>query len=367
MTLRRTPFHALASAMGAQMGPVGGGFLNVHSYGDVAAEHLNTRAKVGLQDLSSMGKIDIKGPDAEALVNHLIVNDAARMTPGQARYASVCAPDGGIMDDLTVFRHGSEHFLIVSGSRNRLKIRDWAMQHAMGRRAYVTDITAAVAFPTIQGPNSRALIQSLIEDADLTNLKRWRFTNGTLDGTRVMISRTGVTGELGFELFVPADEAAGVWNAIFHAGGAFGLRPYGVKAMFTLGLEKLYPAHGIDMDESLTPFHVGTDAFIKFDKGDFIGREALLRARDEGVKTAWIGLHLTGNTPAPDNTPVMAEGRQIGHITYSDHGYSVGAVLATAHIQKEFAVHGTVLDVLGQPATVSCKAFFDPEGLRLKS
>ena len=367
MTLRRTPFHTLASAMGAQMGPVGGGFLNVHSYGDVAAEHLNTRAKVGLQDLSTMGKIDIKGPDAEALVNHLIVNDAARMTPGQARYASVCAPDGGIMDDLTVFRLGSEHFLIVSGSRNRLKIRDWTMQHAMGRRAYVTDITAAVAFPTIQGPNSRVLLQSLIEDADLTNLKRWTFTNGTLDGTRVMISRTGVTGELGFELFVPADEAAGVWNVIFHAGGAFGLRPYGVKAMFTLGLEKLYPAHGIDMDESLTPYHVGTDAFIKFDKGDFIGREALLRARDEGVKTAWVGLHLTGNTPAPDNTPVMAEGRQIGHITYSDHGYSVGAVLATAHIQKEFAVHGTVLDVLGQPTTVSCKAFFDPEGLRLKS
>lgn len=367
MSLRRTPFHALASAMGAQMGPVGGGFLNVHSYGDVASEHLNTRAHVGVQDLSTMGKIDIKGPDAEALVNHLIVNDAARMAPGQARYASVCAPDGGVMDDLTVFRLGSEHFLIVSGSRNRLKIRDWAMQHAVGRRAYVTDITAAVAFPTIQGPNSRALLQGLIQDADLATLKRWTFTHGHLDGTRVMISRTGVTGELGFELFVPSDEAAGVWNALLHAGGAHGLRPYGVKAMFTLGLEKLYPAHGIDMDESLTPFHVGTDAFIKFDKGDFIGREALLRARDKGVKTAWVGLKLTGDSPAPDLTPVMIQDQQIGHITYSDHGYSVGAVLASAHIQKEFAAEGTEVSVLGQPATVTRKAFFDPDGLRLKA
>lgn len=367
MTLRRTPFHALACALGAQMGPVGGGFLNVHSYGDVCAEHLNTRAKVGVQDLSTMGKIDIKGPDAERLVNHLIVNDAAHMTTGQARYASVCAPDGGIIDDLTVFRLGPEHFLIVSGSRNRLKIRDWAMHHATGRRAYVTDITAAVAFPTIQGPQSRALLQSLIEDADLTTLKRWTFTHGTLDGTRVMISRTGVTGELGFELFVPADEAAGVWNAIFQAGRTFGLRPYGVKAMFTLGLEKLYPAHGIDMDESLTPFHVGTDAFVKFDKGDFIGREALLRVQDAGVATAWVGLKLSGDTPAPDATAVMAEGRQIGHITYSDHGYSVGAVLATAHIQKEFAVEGAEVSVFGQPATVARKAFFDPDGLRLKS
>ena len=367
MTLRRTPFHALASAMGAQMGPVGGGFLNVHSYGDVAAEHLNTRAQVGVQDLSTMGKIDIKGPEAEALVNHLIVNDAAKMAIGQARYASVCAPDGGIMDDLTVFRLGAEHFLIVTGSRNRLKIRDWVTAHASGRRAYVTDITAAVAFPTVQGPNSRALLQGLIEDADLTALKRWTFTWGHLDGTRVMISRTGVTGELGFELFVPADEAAGVWNALFHAGGAYGLRPYGVQAMFTLGLEKLYPAHGIDMDESITPFHVGTDAFIKFDKGDFIGREALLRTRDAGVATSWVGLKLTAEMPVPAQTPVTAEGRTIGHITYSDHGYSVGAILATAHIKKDFAIEGGKVSVLDQPATVTRRAFFDPEGLRLKA
>lgn len=367
MPLRRTPFHALASAMGAQMGPVGGGFLNVHSYGDVAAEHLNTRLNVGLQDLSTMGKIDIKGPDAEALVNHLVVNDAAAMRPGQSRYASVCAPDGGIMDDLTLFRLADEHFLIVSGSRNRLKMRDWFATHATGRRAYVTDQTAAIAFPTIQGPNSRALLQSLIEDANLSDLKRWNFTCGTLDGTSVMISRTGVTGELGFELFVPADEAAGVWNALFAAGGAFGLKPYGVKAMFTLGLEKLYPAHGIDMDETNTPFHVGTDAFIKFDKGDFIGREALCRVRDQGAPTAWVGLTLTGNNPAPDFTPVMLDGRQIGHITYSDHGYSVGKTLASAHIAREFAVEGQAVTVLGQPAAVTRKAFFDAQGLRLRS
>lgn len=367
MTLRRTPFHSLASAMSAQMGQVGGGFLNVHSYGDVRAEHLNTRTKVGVQDLSTMGKIDIKGPEAEALVNHLIVNDAAAMVPGQARYASVCAPDGGIMDDLTVFRLGDEHFLAVSGSRNRMKMRDWFSTHATGRRAYVTDLTAAIAFPTIQGPNSRILLQSLIEDTDLTSLKRWHFTYGTLDGTRVMISRTGVTGELGFELFVPADEAAGVWNALFSAGGALGLKPYGVKAMFTLGLEKLYPAHGIDMDESLTPLHVGTDRFIKFDKGDFIGRDALLRQGDQGAPTAWVGLTLTGDIPAPDLTPVKLDGQKIGHITYSDHGYSVGKVLATAHIAREFAVEGQEVFVLGHPAKVTRKPFFDPEGLRLRS
>ncbi len=367
MRLRRTPFHALACAMGAQMGPVGGGFLNAHSYGDVRAEHLNTRAMVGVQDLSTMGKIDVKGPEAEALVDHLIVNSAAAMTPGQARYSSVCAPDGGVLGDLTVFRHGPEHFLVVSGSRNRLAMRDWFTHHASDRRAYVTDLTAAIAFPTVQGPNARALLQSVIEDADLAGLKRWTFTQGTLAGTRVMISRTGVTGELGFELFVPADEAASVWNALFAAGGAFGLKPYGVKAMFTLGLEKLYPAHGIDMDETTTPFHVGTDAFIKFDKGDFIGRDALLGLRDKGVPTAWVGLTLSGGIPAPEMTPVLSDGRQIGHVTYSDHGHSLGLVLASAHIARECAKEGLDVTVLGQAATVTRRAFFDPEGLRLRA
>ncbi len=367
MPLRRTPFYALASAYGAQMGPVGGGFVSAHHYGDVKAEHLNTRANVGVQDLSTMGKIDVRGPEAEALINYLIVNDAAAMRVGAARYASVCAPDGGVMDDLTVFRLADEHFLIVSGSRNRLKIRDWAMAHAQGRRAYVTDMTAAIAFPTVQGPRSRELLAGLIPDADLVGLKRWQFTWGHFGETKVMISRTGVTGELGFELFVPSDEAAGVWNELLTVGGAYGLRPYGVQAMFTLGLEKLYPAHGIDMDETVTPFHVGTDAFIKFDKGDFIGREALLRLRDAGVATTWVGLRLEGEAPAAEGAAVTVDGRQIGHVTYSDHGYSVGAVLASAHIDKGYAVEGAEVTVAGVKAQVARKAFFDPEAARLRA
>lgn len=371
MTLRRTPFYPLASAMGAYMGRVGGGFLSAHHYGDVALEHLNTRANVGVQDLSTMGKIDIKGPDAEALVNHVIVNDAPAMKVGQVRYSTVCNPEGGIMDDLTVFRLGMEHFLMVSGSVNRLKMRDWVTHHAQGRRAYVTDMTAAIAFPTIQGPRSRDLLQAIVAGTDLATLRRWCFARGRIGETDVMISRTGVTGELGFELFVPADEAAAVWNQLFAAGGEFGLRPYGVQAMFTLGLEKLYPAHGIDMDERRTPFHIGLDAFIRFDKGDFIGRDALLRTRDEGVREYWAGLILDGTTPAPTDAPVMADGIQVGHVTYSDHGYSVSAVLATAHLDRTFATEGADLTVAINGAVVgarvSRKAFLDPEGTRLRS
>ncbi|BCG69569.1 glycine cleavage system protein T [Mesorhizobium sp. 113-1-2] len=370
MAERRSPFYSSIVGLGAAMGRVGGDFISAKYYSGIADEHLNTRANVGVQDLSTMGKMDIKGPEAEALVNHVIVNDAAAMKPGQVRYSTVCREDGGIMDDLTVFRLAPEHFMLVTGSVNRLKMLPWLQHHAQGRKAYVTDITAAIAFPTIQGPRSRELLKAMIGDADLDGLKRWAFTSGHVNGTRVLISRTGVTGELGFELFVPADEAASVWDALMRTGADFGLKPYGVLAMFTLGLEKAYPAHGIDMDESRTPFHVGLDRWIKFDKGDFVGREALLKIRDKGLDERWTGLILDGDTPAATGARVMADGEDAGIVTYSDHGYSLGKMLATAHLRLPFTAVGTELsiDIAGKPtrAVVAPIPFFDPEGIRLR-
>ncbi|TPK82343.1 aminomethyl transferase family protein [Mesorhizobium sp. B2-4-13] len=367
---RRSPFYSSIVGLGATMGRVGGDFISAKHYSGIADEHLNTRKNVGVQDLSTMGKMDIKGAGAEALVNHVIVNDAAAMRPGQVRYSTVCREDGGIMDDLTVFRLGAEHFMLVTGSVNRLKMLPWLQHHAQGRRAYVTDITAAVAFPTIQGPRSRDLLRAMISDADLDGLKRWAFTSGHINGTRVLISRTGVTGELGFELFVPADEATSVWDALMRTGQAFGLKPYGVLAMFTLGLEKAYPAQGIDMDETRTPFHVGLDRWIKFDKGDFIGRDALLEVRDKSLDERWTGLILDGDKPSATDARVMADGEDAGMVTYSDHGYSLGKVLATAHLRLPFTAIGTELsiDIDGKPtrAVVVPMPFFDPEGARLR-
>lgn len=367
---RRSPFYSSIVGLGATMGRVGGDFISAKTYSGIADEHLNTRRNVGVQDLSTMGKMDIKGPEAEALVNHVIVNNAAAMKPGQVRYSTVCREDGGIMDDLTVFRLGPEHFMLVTGSVNRLKMLPWLQHHAQGRKAYVTDITAAIAFPTIQGPRSRELLKALIADADLDGLKRWSFTLGHINGTRVLISRTGVTGELGFELFVPADEAASLWDALMRTGRDFGLKPYGVLAMFTLGLEKAYPAHGIDMDETRTPFHVGLDRWIKFDKGDFIGREALLKVRDKGLDEQWVGLILDGDKPAAADARILADGEDAGIVTYSDHGYSLGKVLATAHLRLPFTAVGTELsiDIGGKPtrAVAAPIPFFDPEGARLR-
>lgn len=353
------------------MGRVGGDFVSAHFFEGVEQEHLNTRRNVGVQDLSTMGKIDIKGPDAEQLVNYVIVNDVRGMKPGQARYSTVCQDDGGIMDDLTVFKLGSEHFMMVSGSVNRWKMLSWVSRHADDRRAYVTDLTAATAFPTIQGPYSRDLLKAIAEDIDLDGLKRWSSASARIGETQVRISRTGVTGELGFELFVPADEATVVWRTLMQAGGDFGLKPYGVLAMFTLGLEKGYPAHGVDMDESRTPFHLGLDRMIKFDKGDFVGRTALLPMRDSGTDERWVGLILEGDRPAAAGAPVLCDGEVVGGVTYSDHGYSVGKTLATAHMRLPFDRIGTELDIhidgTSTRAVVVATPFFDAEGERLRA
>ena len=371
MPERRSPFYSSIVALGATMGRVGGDFISAKYFEGIREEHLNTRANVGVQDLSTMGKMDIKGPDAEALVNYVVVNDVSKMRPGQVRYSTVCREDGGIMDDLTVFRLGDEHFMIVTGSVNRLKMLPWLKRHAEGRRAYITDITAAVAFPTIQGPRSREFLKSVMSEVDLDILKRWSFAKGRFNETEVLVSRTGVTGELGFELFVPADEAGVVYEAITSQGRDFGLKPYGVLAMFTLGLEKAYPAHGLDMDERRTPFHIGLDRFIKFDKGDFIGREALLKVRDEGVTEHWAGLVVEGDTPAEQDALVYAGDETVGHVTYSDHGYSLGQTLATAHLAIAQTKVGTELtiDIGGKriPATVASLPFFDPGNVRLNA
>jgi aminomethyltransferase len=371
MAERRTPFHASHLRSGAQVTRGSGDFMCAMVYTTVAEEHINTRTHVGMQDLSTMGKVDIKGPGAESLVNYLLVNDVRCMLPGQVRYSTACREDGGILDDLTAFRLGEEHFMLVCGSVNRGKMVDWITRHAEGRAAYVTDMTAALAMAAIQGPRSREFLKSIVQEADLNTLKHFRFARARIGDTRLIASRTGVTGELGFELYIPSDEAPPLWDYLLEAGRDFGLKPYGRLAMFTLGLEKGYPAHGIDMDESRTPFHLGLDRWVRFDKGDFIGRDALLCVREKGVTEHWIGLIVEGRRAAAASDPVFAEDQVVGQVTYSNEGYSVGKILATAHVKTEHTRAGTDLAIsIGGariPAKVVGMPFFDPEGARLKS
>ena len=397
MVERRTPlydFHA-RSARGMIKG--GGDYMFPTSYASPVEEHLNVRRNVGLQDLSTMGEVDIKGPGAERLVRRLLVNEVADLEPGRLRYSTMCNEEGGIVDDVTVYKFDDEHFMIVTSSGPCLKSYRWISDHASGSSAYVTDVSAAVALPVVQGPRSREYLKTVVDGVDLDALRFFRFAPCRIGEVELLISRSGYTGELGYELYTPADQASVLWEHLLETGREFNLRPYGVAAMQSLRIEKALPLYGPDIDESRTPFHVGLGRWIRFDKRDFVGREALLRARYRGLDQRWVGLILEGETPADagdavyavadvatsreivetgpeaggyEDELVPAEGR-IGRVTSGAMCPSVGNVLAMAYVDTEHSWPGNTLIVETNgrriPARIVHTPFFDPENARLRA
>ncbi len=395
---RRSPLYDYHFRTSAQMIKGGGDFMFPAQYTSAAEEHLNTRANVGLQDLSSMGEVDLKGPGAERLLHRLLVNEMRDLVPGQMRYSTLCNEQGGVVDDITVYKFSDEHFMLITSSGPRKKTVRWIAEQAERHPAYVTDITAAVALPVVQGPKSRDFLKSVVKEADeLAKLKYFRFMRATLGETEVILSRSGYTGELGYELYTPAEEAGPLWEYLLKAGRDFGLLPYGVIAMQTLRLEKGYPLYGVDITEDYTPFHLGLDKWIKFEKRDFIGRDALLRTLERGITERWVGLVLDSEVPAKagdkvysvqdiavfkdykESGPAAGEPEDavtpgmmpIGRITYSNKGYSVNKMLAVAYVQTTHAWPGSRLAVMingrPRPATVTPMPFFDPDNARLRA
>jgi glycine cleavage system T protein (aminomethyltransferase) len=204
MPERRTPLYDNHIRLGAQMVKGGGDYMFPLSYTSPVEEHINTRTNAGMQDLSTMGEVDIKGPGAERLINHLLVNEIRDLQPGQARYSTMCNEDGGVVDDITVYKFSDEHFMIVTSSGPRKKTARWIADHAIGTSTYVCDMSAAIALPVVQGPRSRDFLRSVVQDADLDRLMFFRFSSARIGETELILSRSGYTGELGYELYAPA-------------------------------------------------------------------------------------------------------------------------------------------------------------------
>jgi aminomethyltransferase len=397
MPERRSPLYETHVRLGARMVRGGGDYMFPASYASPQEEHVNTRTNVGMQDLSSMGEIDIKGPGAERLLNHLLVNEVRDMLPGQVRYSTMCNDEGGVVDDITLYKFHDEHYMLVTSSAPRKKTARWIMEHAEGLSTYVTDVSAAIALPVVQGPRSRELLASLVQGIDFAALKYFRFAAGRLGDTELVVSRTGYTGELGYELYTPAEEAPLVWDQLHQAGRAFGLMPYGALAMHSLRLEKALVLYGVDLDETRTPFEAGLDRWIRFEKRSFLGREALLRAQERGLAERLVGLTLEGELAAPAGALVYPLGavepqqrRQfsgpeagtphetqlpaptaVGRITTSARGHTLGKVLALAYVSTAHAWPGArlLVEVGGKPvpAVVTPTPFFDPQGARQRA
>ena len=224
-TERRTPLYDIHLRSAGQLVRGGGDYMLPLAYTSPIEEHVNTRNNVGLQDLSSMGEVDVKGPGAERLVNRLLVNDVRDLFPGQVRYSTMCDEDGRIIDDVTAYKFGDEHFMIVTSSAPRKRSFRWIADHAQGLSAYVTDLSGAVALLSVQGPRSRDFLASVVEGAALEELRFFRFAAVTINDTELILSRSGYTGELGYELYTPAEETAVLWEFLLARGRDFGLRP----------------------------------------------------------------------------------------------------------------------------------------------
>lgn len=398
MAERRTPLYDIHLRTAARMVKGGGDYLFPWAYTAPAEEHLNVRRNVGMQDLTSMGEVDVKGPGAERLLSRLCVANIRDLLPGQVRYTTLCREDGRIIDDVTVYKFGDEHFMVVTSSAPRKTTFRWIADHAAGMSAYANDVSGAIALLSVQGPRSRELLASVVDDpGGLAALRFFRFGANRIDDTELLVSRSGYTGELGYELYVPAEEAAGLWELLERRGKEFGLLPYGVGAMQSLRIEKALPLAGPDIDGQQTPFELGLHRWIDFSKREFIGREALLAVQERGLRQRWAGLVLDGTAPAnPGDRVYSVAGiaaerpstahdidpneefdaermgwTPVGRITSSARGHSVGKVLALAYLDVSHAWPGARLLVASgdgrpTPAAVANTPFFDPTGLRLR-
>jgi len=349
--LKQTPLHARHLALGARMVAFAGWEMPVE-YTSVSEEHRAVRTRAGLFDVSHMGEIEVAGADALAAVQWVTSNDAARLAVGQAQYSALTTPQGTFVDDLLVYRLAADHFLFVVNAANTAKDVAWVREQVRGRGdVVVVDASARYVLLALQGPLAREILQPLAS-ADLGTLKYYWFTPGEVAGVMATISRTGYTGEDGFEIFVPPAKAERVWDALLAAGRPAGLLPAGLGARDTLRLEAAMRLYGQDIDETTTVLEADLGWIVGWDKGEFLGAEALRQQRAQGVTRKLVGFEMLERAIARHGYPVVDDGRTIGVVTSGTLTPFLQKAIGLAYVPVERSSPGTevVIDVRGRRA-----------------
>ena len=348
--LKRTPLHEEHRRLDGKIVPFAGFEMPVQYPSGILKEHRAVRRAAGLFDVSHMGEFDVRGPGALELVQRVTVNDASRLQVGQAQYSALCREDGGILDDLLVYRLEDRYMLVVNAS-NRDKDWRWISRHAAGLDAGLEDRSDEIALLALQGSASREILTPLT-GVELDGVGYYRCVEGQVAGVPGVVARTGYTGEDGFELYVPAAAAAGLWRRILRQGGKSGLLPAGLGARDSLRLEMGYALYGNDLDEAHTPLEAGLGWIAKLGKEEFVGREALLRQRERGVQVRLAGLRLTERGFPRAGYAITAKGGgEVGRVTSGGVGPSTGFGAAMGYIPAALAVRGTPLEIVvrGRP------------------
>jgi len=335
---KRSPLYATHEALGARFMEFAGWLMPV-SYTGAIEEHLAVRTAAGLFDVSHMGRLEIRGRDALALIQKVTCNDAARLRDHQVQYSALTTERGTFVDDLTVYRFREDHFLLCVNAANREKDLQWILRHRTDEDAEVYDVSEHLAQLALQGPASGEILQHLTE-VQLDHIRPYWFEQGEVAGIRGVISRTGYTGEDGFELYIPVASAEWVWNRILDVGHRAGVKPCGLAARNTLRLEARMLLYGNDIDETTTVWEADLGGIVKLEKGEFIGREALRRQKQEGVRRKLVGFEVHDRAPARDGYPVLIRGEVVGRVTSGSYAPFLRKNIGLTYLPIEYAEIG---------------------------
>src|SRR5579864_1391884 len=341
--LRTTPLNAVHRECGARMVDFGGWDMPVQ-YSGVIDEHNTVRQRVGIFDVSHMGEIEVRGPEALKLVNFVSTNDAAKLKTGQAHYSGLLYEHGGFVDDILVHKVADDHFFLCVNASNQ----DKDYEHIASHNKFdctVENAGARYAQIAVQGPKAIATLQKLTK-TELAPIKYYWFTDGAVAGAKARIARTGYTGEDGFEIYIAPEESARIWNALLDAGAEFGIKPAGLGARNTLRLEASMALYGHEIDATITPWEANLNWIVKLDKGDFVGRDALVKQKEAGITRRLIGFEMQGRGIGRDGYEVYMNGAAAGWVTSGGPAPTLNKNLGMCYVPVAEAVPGRAIHVM---------------------
>jgi aminomethyltransferase len=348
-----TPLAARHVELGGRLIDFAGWRMPVQ-YGSIVEEHRAVRRRVGLFDLSHMGELHVEGPDASSALSSAVVSDPAALAIGRAQYSMICAPDGGIIDDLIIYRLADDRYLVVANAGNAAVVSDTLAERLAGQRAVLDDRSLATGLVAVQGPVAREVLAAHT-DVDLAALRYYGITEGRVAGLPALVARTGYTGEDGFEVFVDWDDAVALWDELLPAVSAAAGLPVGLGARDTLRLEAGMPLYGNELDRATTPYDAGFGRVVKLDKaGDFVGRAALEKARLAPSRRL-IGLVVEGRGIARHGHAVFVDDQRIGTVTSGTQSPTLGVPIAMASVEPTVGEPGTMVDVEIRAARVAAR------------
>ena len=363
LPLKTTPLNAIHRRLGARMIDFGGWDMPVQ-YASLLEEHHAVRQRVGLFDVSHMGEIEIRGKEALRLVNHITTNDASRLETGQAQYSGLLYEHGGFVDDILVHRVSDDHYFLCVNASNQ----DKDYQHIVAHNrfdAIVENAGARYAQLAVQGPSALATLQKLTQ-VPLAPIRYYRFVDGTIGSAPARIARTGYTGEDGFEIYLPPADAPRVWEEILNAGAGFGIKPCGLGARNTLRLEAAMALYDHEIHASITPWEANLHWIVRMDKGDFVGRRALVRQREQGVTRTLVGFEMSGRGIGRDGYEVCINGMGAGWVTSGGPSPTLSKNIGMCYLPSRHAEAGRPIQVMVRGQVVDAVTVPTPVYKRIK-